>query len=269
MLAVIATLLLSALALGVAMRRLPRRMGAGDARPSADEIDAVLPQTQCGLCSYPGCRPYAEAIARGDADINQCPPGGDTGIRALAKLLRVRPKPLNPKHGSAKTTKTVAVIDEHRCIGCTLCIQACPVDAILGANKQMHSVITDECTGCELCIAPCPVDCIRMVPAQDAARGRIAALMNRRRDRIRAKEKADMARKRYQFRLQRLAREQAEREARLRAKSVQAASADVHAEIPDRQNAVLASIARARAKREGKPVQPAMGAPDGESKMGR
>jgi electron transport complex protein RnfB len=134
--------------------------------PMVDKIDAVLPQTQCGQCSYPGCRPYAEAIAKGEADINQCPPGGEAGIRALAELLGVEPKPLSAEHGVEKPEKTVAVIDENTCIGCTLCIQACPVDAILGAAKQMHTVIAKECTGCDLCVAPCPVDCITMVPVK-------------------------------------------------------------------------------------------------------
>ena len=129
--------------------------------PVVDRIDAVLPQTQCGQCTYPGCRPYAEAIAAGEADINQCPPGGEAGIRALADLLGVQAKPLNPENGR-ETPKAVAVIDEQACIGCTLCIQACPVDAILGAAKQMHTVIESECTGCDLCLPPCPVDCIAM-----------------------------------------------------------------------------------------------------------
>ena len=132
--------------------------------PLVDKIDALLPQTQCGQCTYPGCRPYAQAIANGDADINQCPPGGETTIIALADLLGVDAKPLNPEHGVEEDVKTVAVIDEQTCIGCTLCIQACPVDAILGAAKQMHTVIADECTGCDLCLPPCPVDCIEMVP---------------------------------------------------------------------------------------------------------
>ena len=130
--------------------------------PLVDKIDSLLPQTQCGQCSYPGCRPYATAIADGEADINQCPPGGETTIIALADLLERDPKPLNPENGEVKP-KLVAVIIEPLCIGCTLCIQACPVDAILGAAKQMHTVITDECTGCELCVSPCPVDCIDMV----------------------------------------------------------------------------------------------------------
>lgn len=130
--------------------------------PMVDKIDTLLPQTQCGQCTYAGCRPYAEAIANGEADINQCPPGGETTINALADLLGRDPKPLNPEHGEEKG-KRVAVIDEQVCIGCTLCIQACPVDAILGAAKQMHTVIEDECTGCDLCVPPCPVDCIDMV----------------------------------------------------------------------------------------------------------
>ena len=131
--------------------------------PMVEQIDAILPQTQCGQCGFPGCKPYAEAIAGGNADINQCPPGGEVGIRKLAALLGVEFKALNAEHGEPKP-RSVAVIDENVCIGCTLCIQACPVDAILGAAKQMHTVIASECTGCELCIAPCPVDCISMIP---------------------------------------------------------------------------------------------------------
>jgi len=127
--------------------------------PIVDKINALLPQTQCGQCGFAGCRPYAEAIAAGEADINRCPPGGETVVAALADLLGRDAKPLE---GEAKP-KQVAVIDENICIGCTLCLQACPVDAILGAAKQMHTVIESECTGCELCVAPCPVDCISMV----------------------------------------------------------------------------------------------------------
>jgi len=134
--------------------------------PVVDQIDALLPQTQCGQCTYAGCRPYAEAIANGEADINQCPPGGETTIVALADLMGVEVKPLNAEHGVEKEQKTVVIIDEQTCIGCTLCIQACPVDAILGAAKQMHTVIKDECTGCDLCIPPCPVDCIHIVPIE-------------------------------------------------------------------------------------------------------
>jgi electron transport complex protein RnfB len=130
--------------------------------PVVDRIDALLPQTQCGQCNYPGCRPYAEAIAAGEAPINQCPPGGVAGIRALADLLGVEALPLNPANGEEKPPR-VAVIDEAACIGCTLCIQACPVDAIIGAPKLMHTEIADACTGCDLCLPPCPVDCIEMV----------------------------------------------------------------------------------------------------------
>lgn len=131
--------------------------------PLVDKIDAILPQTQCGQCQFPGCRPYAEAIAKGEADINQCPPGGEEAVKALAELLGVEAKPLNADLGPEKP-KSLAVIDERKCIGCTLCIQVCPVDAILGAAKFMHTVIASECTGCELCLPPCPVDCISMEP---------------------------------------------------------------------------------------------------------
>ncbi len=131
--------------------------------PVVDKIDALLPQTQCGQCSYPGCRPYAEAIASGEANINQCPPGGETTMLALSDLLGVEPVPLDEEH-DREPVKTVVYIDEQTCIGCTLCIQACPVDAILGAAKQMHTIIEDECTGCDLCIPPCPVDCIHVKP---------------------------------------------------------------------------------------------------------
>lgn len=136
-----------------------------ESNPVVEQIDALLPQTQCAQCGYPGCRPYAEAIAAGTADINQCPPGGEPTIRELATLLAREPKPLDPERGE-ESVPTVALIDEARCIGCTLCIQACPVDAIVGAAKQMHTVIAAECTGCDLCLPPCPVDCIEMIPVK-------------------------------------------------------------------------------------------------------
>lgn len=126
-----------------------------------DRIDRLLPQTQCGACGYNGCRPYARAMATGHADINQCPPGGDRVINQLADLLGRERKPLNPAYGEHRPPR-VAVIDESICIGCVKCINACPVDAIVGAPKQMHTVMEAECTGCELCIEPCPVDCISM-----------------------------------------------------------------------------------------------------------
>lgn len=134
--------------------------------PIVDQIDAVLPQTQCGQCGYPGCRPYAEAIAQGE-NINKCPPGGQVGVETLANLLGREAVPLENEE-SETAAETVAVIREEECIGCTKCIQACPVDAIIGAPKQMHTVISQECTGCDLCVEPCPVDCIDMVPTENS-----------------------------------------------------------------------------------------------------
>lgn len=135
-----------------------------EGNPVVDQIEALLPQTQCGQCSFPGCRPYAEAIANGEA-INKCPPGGEATIKALADLLGVEAPSLDAEHGEEKPP-SVAYIREDECIGCTKCIQACPVDAILGAAKQMHTVIAAECTGCDLCVEPCPVDCIEMRPLE-------------------------------------------------------------------------------------------------------
>ncbi len=134
--------------------------------PLVEKIDQFLPQTQCGQCGYPGCRPYAEAIANENAEINQCPPGGEQTIHDLADLLGREIIPLNPENGEV-TEKSIVIIDEENCIGCTLCIQACPIDAIHGAAKQMHTVIASECTGCDLCIPPCPVDCIIVTPVKE------------------------------------------------------------------------------------------------------
>ena len=131
-----------------------------EGNPLVEKIEAILPQTQCGQCGYPGCKPYAEAIAEGEADINRCPPGGQEGVAKLADLLGREVKPLNAE----EKPKQIAIIDEQTCIGCTLCIQACPVDAIVGAAKQMHTIVESLCTGCELCVSPCPVECIRMEP---------------------------------------------------------------------------------------------------------
>ena len=163
----------------------------------ARRIDAILPQTQCTKCGYDGCRPYAEAIAGGEADINQCPPGGDEGVALLARLLVRAPKPLNPINGSYRPPQ-VAVIEEATCIGCTKCIQACPVDAIVGASKLMHAVIASWCTGCELCLPPCPVDCITLSP-------------------VTALPPADLSRERHERRAVRLARDASEDAARLEA----------------------------------------------------
>ena len=172
---------------------------------SVDKINDILPQTQCRQCSFSGCRPYAQAIAQGNADINQCPPGGVAGIAKIASLLNRDPKPLNTAHGEHKP-KMLAIINESTCIGCALCIEACPVDAILGATQQMHTVINDECTGCELCIASCPVDCISMVPLTQ--HGISEATPEH------TQQKAYAARARYESRLQRLDRDTAERAAR-------------------------------------------------------
>jgi electron transport complex protein RnfB len=188
----------------------------------ADRIDALLPQTQCEQCGYHGCRPYAEAIARGEAPINQCPPGGAAGIAKLAALLDRPVLPLNPDHGIEKP-RTLARIVESDCIGCTKCIQACPVDAIVGAAKLMHTVIADDCTGCELCVAACPVDCIVLEPMPLAQADDMAH--------------AEAARQHFQRREARLAREQAQREAELAARKVAVEA-----------NPVLAALARARAK---------------------
>jgi electron transport complex protein RnfB len=200
----------------------------------AQRIDALLPQTQCTRCGYPACLDYARAIARDEADINQCPPGGQAGIDKLADLLRRPSKPLNPANG-VEQPRTVAVIDEAVCIGCTKCIQACPVDAIIGASKAMHTVVTDECSGCELCIAPCPVDCIAMVAAL-APRIAVTDLPSHYRARYAA----------HNARLEREAREQAQSLA-LRKRELDAASTVGDAT----KNAVLAAIARAKAKKSG------------------
>ena len=173
-----------------------------------DKIDALLPQTQCRRCDFVGCRPYAEAIVAGIADINQCPPGGDKGIAALANLLDVEPKALNPRHGDEGPLK-VAFIVEEDCIGCIKCIQACPVDAIIGASKQMHTVLTNECTGCELCIPPCPMDCILMRPASS---GSVDYATDS------AQPRAAYWKKRYDSRLARQERIKRERETLMRQK---------------------------------------------------
>ena len=137
-----------------------------EGNPIIDQINDILPQTQCGQCGHPGCRPYAESIANEGEAINKCPPGGQAGVQALADLLDVEAPTLDEEHGE-ESVKQVAFIREAECIGCTKCIQACPVDAILGAAKQMHTVIASECTGCDLCVEPCPVDCIEMHAAEE------------------------------------------------------------------------------------------------------
>ncbi|SAI73669.1 ferredoxin [Bordetella ansorpii] len=223
----------------------------------AERIDGLLPQTQCTKCGYDGCRPYAEAIAAGDAAINRCPPGGDAGIAALARLLDTPELPLDTGRGQPGPL-TAAVIDEAHCIGCTLCIQACPVDAIVGAAKRMHTVLPELCTGCDLCLPPCPVDCIAMLPA-----GRAWTPAD-----------AQAARSRHVARRERLARAPAEQQ-RLMAETpealapqadtsvAQAVSADAatagldaapHAapEAERRRTAIESALARARARRQAR-----------------
>ena len=159
-----------------------------------EKLNSILPQTQCGKCDFSGCKPYANAIVEGKADINQCPPGGKTGILKIANLLKVEYKPLNESHGISKP-REIAIIEEDKCIGCTLCILACPVDAILGASKSMHTVISEECTGCELCIEPCPVDCIKMETPDSEDSESIKD------------KRSSIARSRYEFKQQRILRE--------------------------------------------------------------
>lgn len=203
------------------------------------KIDALLPQTQCTQCGYGGCLPYARAIAAGKADINQCPPGGDAGVRKLAALLQRDAKPLNPANGMERR-RAVAHIDEAHCIGCTLCIQACPVDAIVGAAKRMHTVIAELCTGCDLCVPPCPVDCIDMLPLPEAAAPWTRAM-------------ADSARARFEFRNLRLARDEAERARRLTRKAQDKSGQSA----PDAKKAVIrAAIERARARAAGSADRP-------------
>lgn len=214
----------------------------------ADRIEDLLPQTQCTKCGYPACRPYAEAIAAGSASYNQCPPGGTEGVARIATLLGKPVIPINPVHGLERE-RPVAVIDESACIGCTLCIQACPVDAIVGAAKQMHTVIASLCTGCDLCVPPCPVDCIDMQAATPGRTGWAAW----------SQADAAAARARHDARTSRLQREKQENDARLAAKAlaklaeVDASSAQTDAERAEkeRKRAIIqAAIERSRQQKE-------------------
>ena len=206
----------------------------------ADRIDAVLPQTQCTKCGYAGCRPYAEAIATDTARINQCPPGGSAGIVRLSRLTGRPIIPLDPARGAEQPLR-VAVIDESLCIGCTLCIEACPVDAIVGAVRRMHTVINDWCNGCDLCVAPCPMDCIAMVPVEPA--------------RAWNDEDAYNSRARYLARRRRLIQEATEREAQLPARGNRKPDELAHRDdltsddAERRRTIVQAAIERARERR--------------------
>ncbi len=214
----------------------------------ADRIEDLLPQTQCTKCGYPACRPYAEAVADGSAGYNQCPPGGAEGVARLAALLGKPVLPINPANGIERE-RPVAFIDEAACIGCTLCIQACPVDAIVGAAKQMHTVVASLCTGCDLCVAPCPVDCIAMLPVTPGKTGWQAW----------TQQQADDARQRHDARHARLRRDAAENEARLAAKAaaklkeVESSDPQSDAELAEkeRKRAIIqAAIERARLQKE-------------------
>ena len=212
----------------------------------AARINAILPQTQCTRCGYPDCAGYARAIAGGEAEINQCPPGGAEGIARLARLTGRPAQPLNPANG-LEAPRTVAVIDEAWCIGCTLCIAACPTDAIIGSNKLMHTVIEPYCTGCELCIPVCPVDCIGMENVTQARTGWAAW----------SQTQADEARGRYEFHSFRRIRDMGKNDKRLEEKA-QAKLADLHTHSqitePDalakKRALIEAALARARARRE-------------------
>jgi len=211
-----------------------------------EQLHAALPQTQCTRCGYPDCAAYAEAMASAQADINQCPPGGAEGVARLAALTGRPARPLSPEHGT-EGPRQVAFIDEAWCIGCTLCLKACPTDAIVGSNKQMHTVIESECTGCELCIPVCPVDCIELENASGTLTGWAAW----------SEAQAQQALQRYQQRQTRTAREQAENEARLRheaeakLKDMAAHSRLTDPAVLERKRALIeAALAKSRAQRQ-------------------
>lgn len=215
----------------------------------ADKINLLLPQTQCTRCGYPDCAAYAQAIAQGEAGINQCPPGGEEGIQRLAEATGLPAAPLNPDFG-LEGPRYLAVIDEGWCIGCTLCIKACPVDCIIGAPKHMHTVVEDQCTGCELCIPVCPVDCISLVPAHKAAPAPTAWAAW-------SPTQADEARDRHAFRTIRIAQAKADNDARLQAKAenklanlAEASRLTEPAQLDQKRAVIEAALARARARRQ-------------------
>jgi electron transport complex protein RnfB len=214
----------------------------------ADRLLDALPQTQCTRCGYPDCSAYAQAIAAGEAAINQCPPGGAEGVQRLAAITGQPVTSLNPEHG-VEGPRSLAWIDEAWCIGCTLCIKVCPTDAIVGANKRMHTVIDAYCTGCELCIPACPVDCIALSPVDTQRTGWAAW----------SAQQASEARARYAARQSRLQREETEHQARLQAKALKKlADLPAQTHIPDgpegsaevtRKRAIIeAALAKAQAR---------------------
>jgi electron transport complex protein RnfB len=212
---------------------------------TAEDIDAVLPQTQCTKCGYAGCLPYAQALATGQAQINRCPPGGETGVARLAALLGRPALPLDPQCGQ-EGPRMVALIDEARCIGCALCLQACPTDAIVGAAKQMHTVLTEHCTGCELCLPPCPVDCIDMLTlAHLAQRG--SGVAHREADTPVAGHAARW-RARYARHKERLERVPRRRQLAAEARDRPTAAPSAESDVERKRAAVRAAIQRARAR---------------------
>jgi electron transport complex protein RnfB len=196
------------------------------------DIDALLPQTQCGECGYSGCLPYAEALAQGTAAINQCPPGGVATVKALASLLRQNAEPYLAAAENNTRPPAIALIREDECIGCTKCIKACPVDAIIGSGKLMHTVISHECTGCGLCVSPCPVDCIEMVAEPAAHYDR------------------NLARQRYQAKKARFLREEHEKQQVYRSKRLAAAQSEKSETLQTKKDYIQQALARVKAKRE-------------------
>ena len=194
-----------------------------EGRSLADQIDAILPQTQCTQCDFEGCKPYSEAIVNGEAEINQCPPGGQDGVDALAELLGRQTLPLNETHGETKP-KRIAIVDEEACIGCTLCIKACPVDAFVGSSKVMTQVIAKECTGCDLCLPVCPVDCIDMVESKPYLNipDKDSAQLNEALIQAQVLERAirDNSRERYEFHQLRIERNKRERDELLKSRTI-------------------------------------------------
>ena len=228
-------------------RRAPTTgMGIG----AVDAVDALLPQTQCGRCGYDACRPYAQALVRGGADVNRCPPGGEATIAALARILGRPVKALDPACGAAGPRET-AIIDESACIGCTVCIRACPVDAIIGARRWMHAVLESECTGCGLCVEPCPVDCISMVPARTGPATPEGWLA----------ERAPLARRRFERRRRRESAFDAAPHRRERAGRIDAIESLRTCGVEQRRADIAAAVARVEARKAERGARDAAAVP--------